>query len=86
MLCVQASHVHLTVPTKRGWLHFYVRYGTLPKQAGSSSTRMDATTPATDIYCGDQLKVPAALPTILKDYTKAVIRANPDDINAFSLA
>ena len=31
-----------------------------------------------------QIKVPDALPEILKEYTKEVIRANPTDITAWS--
>lgn len=36
------------------------------------------------IYCADQIEVPAALPAILKSYSKEVIRYNPKDIPAFS--
>ena len=36
------------------------------------------------IYSAEQIEVPAALPAILKAYTKEVIRYNPVDIAAFS--
>lgn len=36
------------------------------------------------IYCSDQIEVPAALPAILKAYSKEVIRYQPTDIPAFS--
>jgi Regulatory subunit of type II PKA R-subunit len=36
------------------------------------------------MFCADQIKVPQALPALLKDYTKEVIRFNPRDIVAFS--
>ena len=36
------------------------------------------------IYSAEQIEVPAALPAILKAYTKEVIRYNPTDIAAFS--
>ena len=39
---------------------------------------------ATPLYSGDQLTVPAALPDVLKAYSKAVIRANPADVTTWS--
>jgi len=36
------------------------------------------------LYSADQIQVPAELPSILKAYTKEVIRYNPKDIVAFS--
>lgn len=36
------------------------------------------------IYCSDQIEVPAALPGILKAYSKEVIRYQPADIPGFS--
>jgi hypothetical protein len=36
------------------------------------------------LYCAEQIRVPDALPEILKEYTKEVIRANPTDIHAWS--
>ena len=36
------------------------------------------------IFSADQIEVPAELPTILKDYSKEVIRANPKDLVKFS--
>jgi hypothetical protein len=36
------------------------------------------------IYCSEQIEVPPALPSILKAYTKEVIRYAPADIPAFS--
>jgi hypothetical protein len=36
------------------------------------------------LYCAEQIKVPDALPEVLKEWTKEVIRAQPADINAFS--
>lgn len=36
------------------------------------------------IFCAEQIEVPPELPDILKNYSKAVIRANPKDIVDFS--
>lgn len=36
------------------------------------------------IYCAEQIVVPPTLPSILKAFTKEVIRYNPTDIPAFS--
>lgn len=36
------------------------------------------------IFCAEQIQVPEALPELLKNYSKAVIRNNPQDIIAFS--
>lgn len=36
------------------------------------------------IYCAEQIVVPDELPNILKHYSKAVIRENPENIVAFS--
>ena len=36
------------------------------------------------IFSADQIVVPPELPGILKDYSKEVIRENPDDLVAFS--
>jgi len=36
------------------------------------------------IFCAEQIEVPTELPDILKNYSKSVIRANPDDIVDFS--
>jgi Regulatory subunit of type II PKA R-subunit len=36
------------------------------------------------IFSADQIEVPADLPTILKDYSKEVIRNNPKDLVKFS--
>ncbi|CAI2386519.1 unnamed protein product [Moneuplotes crassus] len=36
------------------------------------------------IFSADQIEVPDDLPGILKDYSKEVIRNNPEDIYAFS--
>ncbi len=36
------------------------------------------------IFCAEQIVVPPELPDILKEYTKAVVVNNPDDIIAFS--
>ena len=37
------------------------------------------------IFCAEQIEVPDALPEILKNYSKAVIRENPENIISFSL-
>ena len=37
------------------------------------------------IFSADQIEVHPDLAQILKDYTKAVIRANPPDVIAFSV-
>ena len=37
------------------------------------------------IFSAEQIKIHPDLPRTIKDYSKAVIRANPDDILAFSL-
>lgn len=36
------------------------------------------------IFSAEQIAVPPALPQVLKDWTKAVIRENPTDLLAFS--
>ena len=36
------------------------------------------------IFSAEQIEVPATLPEILKNYSKEVIRNNPDDIIDFS--
>jgi hypothetical protein len=36
------------------------------------------------IFCAEQIEVPTDLPEILKNYSKAVIRNNPQDIVDFS--
>jgi hypothetical protein len=36
------------------------------------------------IFCAEQIEVPNELPDILKNYSKAVIRNNPNDIIDFS--
>ncbi len=36
------------------------------------------------LYSADQIEVPPALPSILKAFTKEIIRFNPSDIPAFS--
>ena len=36
------------------------------------------------IFCAEQIQVPDELPEILKNYSKAVIRNNPEDIISFS--
>jgi hypothetical protein len=37
------------------------------------------------IFSAEQIEVHPALSQVLKDYTKAVIRANPEDLLAFSV-
>jgi hypothetical protein len=39
----------------------------------------------TRMYCAEQIQVPPDLPPILKAYSKAVIRAGPSDLIAFSV-
>ena len=36
------------------------------------------------IFCAEQIEVPETLPDILKNYSKAVIRNNPENIISFS--
>ena len=36
------------------------------------------------IFCAEQIEVPDVLPEILKNYSKAVIRNNPENIISFS--
>lgn len=36
------------------------------------------------IYSADQIKIPPNLSKILRDYTKATIKANPDNLLEFS--
>jgi hypothetical protein len=36
------------------------------------------------IFCAEQIEVPQELPEILKNYSKAVIRNNPQDVIEFS--
>ena len=35
------------------------------------------------IFSADQIEVPADLPTILKEFSKEVIKANPDQLLTF---
>ena len=35
------------------------------------------------IFCAEQIEVPETLPDILKNYSKAVIRNNPENIISF---
>ena len=35
------------------------------------------------IFCAEQIEVPETLPDILKNYSKAVIRANPENIISY---
>jgi hypothetical protein len=37
------------------------------------------------IFCADQIQVHPDLALILKEYTKAVLKANPEDVIAFSV-
>ena len=37
-------------------------------------------------YCSQQIKIPPELPDILKQFTKAAIRTQPQDILAWSAA
>ncbi len=37
------------------------------------------------IFCAEQIEVPSELPDILKNYSKAVIRSNPENIVDFSI-
>ena len=37
------------------------------------------------IWSSEQINVPPELPQIMKEYTKAVIRANPPDVLSFSI-
>ena len=36
------------------------------------------------IFCAEQIEVPKELPEILKNYSKIIIRNNPNDIVDFS--
>jgi hypothetical protein len=38
------------------------------------------------LYCAEQIKVPVGFPELLKEYTKAIIREQPADVNAWSAA
>jgi hypothetical protein len=38
------------------------------------------------LYCAEQIKVPDGLPELMKEYTKAVVREAPADLNAWSAA
>ena len=38
------------------------------------------------MYCAEQIKIPPALPDILKQFTKAAIRTQPGDLLAWSAA
>lgn len=37
------------------------------------------------IYCAEQIYVPENLPTIIKHYSKAVIKNQPDNLVEFSM-
>lgn len=36
------------------------------------------------IFCAEQIEVPETLPEILKNYSKAIIRKNPEDLISYS--
>lgn len=38
------------------------------------------------LYCPEQIKIPGDLPDILKDFTKAAIRTQPEDLLQWSAA
>lgn len=38
------------------------------------------------MYCAEQIKIPPALPDILKQFTKAAIRTQPGDLLSWSAA
>ena len=38
------------------------------------------------LYCAEQIKIPAELPDILKEFTKAAIRTQPSDLLQWSAA
>ena len=38
------------------------------------------------LYCSEQIKIPAELPDILKEFTKAAIRTQPADLLQWSAA
>ena len=38
------------------------------------------------LYCPEQIKIPGALPDILKEFTKAAIRTQPADLLQWSAA
>lgn len=38
------------------------------------------------LYCSEQIKIPAELPDILKEFTKAAIRTQPVDLLQWSAA
>lgn len=38
----------------------------------------------TDIYCAEQINIPADLPEILKQFTKSAIRSQPKDLAAWA--
>ena len=58
----------------------------------SHMTKAVATTTAMDhnsegpLYCAEQIKIPAELPDILKEFTKAAIRTQPVDLLQWSAA
>ena len=52
--------------------------------AGNDPSRFQPTMDAEPLYSAEQIKVPAVLPDILKQWTKAVIRENPQDVVEFS--
>lgn len=38
------------------------------------------------LYCAEQIKIPAELPDILKEFTKAAIRTQPTDLLQWATA
>ena len=51
----------------------------------SYALRMDQNSEG-PLYCAEQIKVPAELPDILKEFTKAAIRTHPTDLLQWSAA
>ena len=52
---------------------------------GYKLKKMDPSDPG-PLYCAEQIKIPATLPDILKEFTKAAIRTQPVDVLQWSAA
>ncbi len=66
----------------------FIQYFTFPNRGGDEPFDKVGTSGAmvpNRIYCAEQIEVHPDLHGILKEYTKAAIRANPEDLDLWSL-
>ncbi len=65
--------------------HMINREVTRPHDVVAVATAMDPNSEG-PLYCAEQIKIPAELPDILKEFTKAAIRTQPADLLQWSAA